>query len=84
MLKYFDPTSKFENFEKSMITVKKLDGQGFLNMYQNLLALCIENTIFLLLYHSFDADCKNPLGFICADPFTNPNSNLHSAHAHLI
>ena len=84
MLKYFDPTSKIENFEKLMIKVKKLNGQGFLNMYRNLLALCIENAIFLLPYHLFDADCKHPLGFICADPFTDPNSNLHSSHAHLI
>ena len=84
MLKYFDPTSKIDNSEKSMIKVKKLDCQGFLNMYRNLMALCIENAIFLLPYHLFDADCKNLLGFICADPFTDPNSHLHSVHAHLI
>ena len=84
MLKYFDPILKIENFETAMIKVKKLDGQGFLNMYRNLLALCIEHSIFLLSYHLFDANCKHPLGFVCANPFTNPNSNLHSSHAHLI
>ena len=84
MLKYFNTGLKIKTFEKSMIKVKKLDGQGFLNMYKNLMALCIDNAIFLLPYHSFDPDCKHPLGFICADPFTDPNSNLHSCHAHQI
>ena len=60
MLKYFNTGLKIENFQKAMIKVKKLDGQGFLNMYKNLLALCIDNGIFLLPYHSFDADCKHP------------------------
>ena len=85
MLKYFDPLSKtLDCFEKSMIKVKKFDSQGFLNMYRNLMALCIENAIFLLPYHLFDPDCESPLGLICADPFDNPNSHLHSSHANLI
>ena len=53
-------------------------------MYRNLTALCIENAIFLLPYHLFDPDCKSAMGFICADPFKNPDSHLHSSHAHLI
>ena len=85
MLKYFDSSSKtLETFEKSMIKVKKFDGQGFLNMYRNLTALCIENAIFLLPYHLFDPDCKSPMGFVCADPFDNPDSHLHSSHASLV
>ena len=48
------------------------------------MALCIKNAIFLLLYHLFDPDCKNLLGFTCADPFNDPDSHPHSVHAHLI
>ena len=84
MLKYFDATLKVETFEKSMIKVKKLDCKGFINVYRNLLALCIDNGIFLLSYHSFDPDYKQPMGFVCANPFDNPDSQLHSLYEHIL
>ena len=67
---------KLENFEKCLIKVTKLDCQGFVNMYHNLLLLCIDNGIFLLPFHSFDPDCTKPMGFICADPFEDPCSQF--------
>ena len=84
MLQHFDTSFKVEDFEKCLIKVKKLDHQGFLNLYNICLVLCINKNIFLLLYHSFDLDCTKPMGFICADFFENPCSQMHSTHVNFL
>ena len=84
MLWHLDPNFKVENFKKCLIKVKELDCQGYLSIYNNLLALCIDNGILLLLLHLFNPDCAKPIDFLFAKSFDDPHSQVHSTHAYIL